>query len=161
MTPSSFCYQFLREAEGLRLSVYKDAVGLATIGYGHLVQKSETFHSITKDEAEHLLVMDAQVAADAVVRLTPGVELLPREVDALVSFVYNVGVRNFTGSTMLQKLRAGERRAAAHEFRRWVYGAGRVIRGQRGRRVAEELWFLGGHPTSVMEVLRTRADWRD
>ena len=156
MKPSSFLLQFLRQIEQLRTTVYKDAAGLDTIGYGHLVQPTEGFHSITRDEAEALLLADVEQRLTTVERLTTGLGLLAHEVDALTSLVYNVGVRNFEGSTLLRKLRENDRKAAAHQFRRWCFAGGRPLPGLRRRRVAEELWFLGGNTSSVLEVLAGR-----
>lgn len=43
--------------------VYKDSLGLDTIGYGHLVLKGESFKKgLTEAEADALLIKDAQTA---------------------------------------------------------------------------------------------------
>lgn len=156
MKPSSFLLQFLRQIESLRTTTYLDAAGLPTIGYGHLIQPGEMFTAITRDEAEALLVTDVERKLTTVTRLTTELGLLAHEVDALTSLVYNIGVRNFEGSTLLRRLRENDRKAAAHQFRRWCFAGGRPLPGLRRRRVAEELWFLGGNPSSVLEVLAGR-----
>jgi GH24 family phage-related lysozyme (muramidase) len=35
--------EHLKEEEGYRNKVYKDHLGFATIGYGHLIKKNENF----------------------------------------------------------------------------------------------------------------------
>ncbi|EMR6006996.1 glycoside hydrolase family protein [Escherichia coli] len=43
--------------------VYKDSLGLDTIGYGHLVLPGENFkNGLTEEQAEQLLIKDAQAA---------------------------------------------------------------------------------------------------
>ena len=51
--------QLIRDFEGLRLSAYRDAVGVRTIGYGHTrgVRPGQT---ITRAEAEKLLSADLE-----------------------------------------------------------------------------------------------------
>lgn len=150
--PSPFMLDVLRSFEALRLRAYSDAAGLKTIGYGHLMRPTETFDLITVDEAEILLATDAQRAVDSVMRLTTNISLLVHEVEALASFVFNVGAQNFAKSTMLLKLQDGNRKGAAHEFRRWYFAGGKPLRGLIRRRVAEELWFLGGSERSVLDI---------
>jgi lysozyme len=54
--------------EGLRLSVYNDSLGNATIGFGHLIKNGETFTKITPHEAIALLRDDYESARDNVNR---------------------------------------------------------------------------------------------
>lgn len=63
---------------------------------------------------------------------------------ALASFVYNVGEGQFSRSTLLRKLNAGDAREACAELSRWVYAGGRVLTGLVKRRAAErELCEVG------------------
>jgi len=62
--------------------------------------------------------------------------------DALVSFVYNLGSGNFCGSTLLQKLNAGDFAGAAAEFDKWVWSTGKKLAGLERRRKAEKELFL-------------------
>ena len=55
--------------------------------------------------------------------------------DALVSFHYNTGA--IARSTLLKRHLAGDHAGAAKEFHRWVYAAGRVLKGLIRRRRAE------------------------
>jgi lysozyme len=159
MTASSFCYQFVREFEKFKPQVYLDAARLPTVGYGHRVRPGETFdYPLTLDEAEALLRLDVELAATAVERLTADIHgLVPRELDVLTSFAYNVGSGALKTSTLLSLLRSGDRLGAARQFRRWCHAGGRPVPGLRRRRVAEELWFLGGHPDSVLDI--AKGDW--
>jgi len=158
MQLSDFCLQFLRLFEKFRASAYPDAVGKPTIGYGHLILPGETFSSpITLAQGEDLLRTDAGGAAAVVSLHTEELDLRQCESEALVSLVFNAGPSALvsaagTRSTLMRLLLAGDRKLAAHEFRRWHYAGGKPLGGLLRRRIAEELWFLGGHPRSVIDI---------
>lgn len=57
--------------EGLRLEVYRDSLGNATVGFGHLVKPGERFDKITPHEAIELLRRDYQTAKVSVERSYP------------------------------------------------------------------------------------------
>ena len=59
------------------------------------------------------------------------------QIDAMVSFAYNVGIGAFKSSTLLKKHKAGDLKGAAVEFGRWVYNDGKVMNGLVRRRDAE------------------------
>lgn len=63
--------------------------------------------------------------------------------DAIVSFVFNVGIGNFKASTLLAKIRINpDDNSIIDEFLRWVYANGKVMRGLQKRRLAEmKLYF--------------------
>ena len=55
--------------------------------------------------------------------------------EALVDFVFNLGIGALEGSTLLKKIRAGADAAEIQsEFRRWVYAGGEVQKGLVRRR---------------------------
>jgi len=57
--------------------------------------------------------------------------------DAMVSLAYNVGVGNFSSSTLLRKHKAGDYAGAKAEFARWNRAGGKVMAGLTRRRAAE------------------------
>lgn len=63
--------------------------------------------------------------------------------DAIVSFVFNVGIGNFKSSTLLAKIRTNpDDNSIMDEFLRWVYANGKVMKGLQKRRLAEmKLYF--------------------
>jgi GH24 family phage-related lysozyme (muramidase) len=63
--------QLICQFEGLRLERYRDAVGLWTIGYGHLILKEEMekLTKITTGEAKDLLRKDLKRTEDGVKKL--------------------------------------------------------------------------------------------
>ena len=60
----------------------------------------------------------------------------------MVSFVYNLGAKAFSGSTLLLKLNRGDYDGAAGEFGRWVRGGGKVLPGLVARRADECALFV-------------------
>lgn len=63
--------------------------------------------------------------------------------DAIVLFVFNVGIGNFKASTLLAKIRINpDDNSIIDEFLRWVYANGKVMRGLQKRRLTEmKLYF--------------------
>ncbi|MBZ5681712.1 MAG: lysozyme [Acidobacteriia bacterium] len=129
--------------EGVRLTAYQDQVGVWTIGYGHTGPDVHAGLTITQDQADNLLKGDVAHAAGAVNRLVT-VPLAQDEFDALVDFVFNVGVGNFTGSTLLRDLNASNFTDAAAQFERWDRAGGVEVAGLLRRRQAEAKLFQEG-----------------
>lgn len=127
----------IKQFEGFRAFPYLDSAGLLTIGYGHLIKDYESFpHDISIEEAEGILAKDAQFAVDAVNGLVE-VPLNQSQFNALVSFVFNVGVGAFSRSTLLKKLNSGNYQEALSQFRRWNRAGGQVVAGLVNRRKKE------------------------
>lgn len=134
--------ELTKRFEGCRLVAYQDTRGVWTIGYGH-TSGVHAGMTCTQAQAEQWLLEDIQYAVNAVKHYVT-VALTQGEFDALVDFVFNVGVRAFAGSTLLRKLNAGDYAGAAHEFKRWDMAGGKHVAGLLRRRVAEENEFNGG-----------------
>ena len=132
--------ELTEQFEGCRLTAYRDQGGVLTIGYGHThgVQEGDT---CTQEQAEAGLASDIAWASLAVNRLV-SVPLNQAEYDALTDFVFNVGSGNFSTSTLLAKLNAGDFIGAAAEFDRWDKAGGQVVAGLLRRRQAETDEFL-------------------
>jgi lysozyme len=127
--------------EGLRLTAYRDSVGVLTIGYGHTGADVKQGMTITRDEAERLLrddLHDAETAVEKAVR----VPMTQGQFDALVSFVFNLGAGRLQTSTLLRKLNDRNYIGAADEFPRWNKAGGKVLAGLTARRGAERALFL-------------------
>ena len=140
MKPSERGLALIRQFEGLRLSAYKCPAGVSTIGYG-TTKGVKMGQTITRDEADRMLAEDAQRFADRVAALVK-VPLSQNQIDALTSFVYNVGPTAFANSTLLRVLNAGLYKDASDQFLRWNKAANNVIAGLTRRRIAERELFL-------------------
>ena len=102
----------IKRFEGLELESYRDIAGIWTIGYGHTGPEVGIDQHISEQEAEALLRHDLVSREKAVSGLV-NVPLNQFEFDALVSFVYNVGIGAFTRSTARRRLNKGDREGAA------------------------------------------------
>ena len=132
--------EFIKAHEGLRRDAYLCPAGVPTIGYGH-THGVKIGDRITEEQAERLLIGDLIVAETEVNRY--GFDLTQNQFDALVSFVYNIGAGNFRSSTLLKRLKANPNDPdIANQFKRWVYGGGKVLPGLVRRRNEEsKLYF--------------------
>jgi lysozyme len=129
--------------EGCNLTAYQDQVGVWTIGYGHTGADVTPGLTITQDQAQDLLAQDVGKAATCVNNVVT-VELSQPEYDALVDFVFNLGVGAFTGSTLLRDLNSGDFSDAATQFDAWDHAGGNVVAGLLRRRQAETALFSSG-----------------
>ena len=121
--------------EGLSLEAYEDAAGVPTIGYGHTggVKMGDR---ISEYWAKELLLADIAVAERAVDSLE--LELTQGQLDALVSFTFNLGFGRLKSSTLLKVIRqGGSMRQIRREFMRWVHAGGRRMKGLEKRRAWE------------------------
>lgn len=135
--------QLICQFEGLKLERYRDAVGLWTIGYGHLILKEEMekLIKITTGEAKGILRKDLKRTETGVKKLLTQ-SVTQNQFDALVSFAFNLGLGNLKKSTLLKKVNAGDKEAAALQFKCWNKAGGRVLAGLTRRRDAEMRLFL-------------------
>jgi lysozyme len=131
----------IRKYEGLQLAAYVCPAGKLTIGYGHTGPDVKAGQKIDVARANELLIKDVQrfeVAVNEMVK----VPMTQGMVDALVSFSFNLGAGSLKSSTLLKKLNAGDREAAADEFLRWNKANGKVLAGLTARRESERKLFL-------------------
>ena len=130
----------LMEFEGLRLEAYEDATGVPTIGYGHTagVRMGDR---ISERWAVELLKMDVQDVEQQVKALE--VARTEGQLDALVSFAFNLGITRLRDSDLLKLIRKGaSKNAIIQEFKRWVYAGGKKLRGLETRREWEAKRFF-------------------
>lgn len=129
----------IKKFEGFRASPYVCQGGILTIGIGHTknVQLGDT---CTAEQAEQYLLEDLEIAEVEINKIP---NLTQENFDALVSFTFNVGVRNFQKSTLRTEILKGANEVAIRsEFGRWVYAGGKISKGLQARRKAEaDLFF--------------------
>jgi lysozyme len=134
----------IKEFEGFRAKSYICPAGVWTVGYGTTRingNKVAEGTQLTTDEADIFLEQDLKVFEDAVNK-NVDVELTQNQFDALVAFVYNVGIGNFQSSTLLKKLNGGDYESASEQFLRWDKAGGKKLAGLTRRRKAEQKLFL-------------------
>ena len=126
--------------EGLMLEAYEDAAGVLTIGYGH-TKGVRPGDRISKWWAKELLKDDIEEAEQQVRELD--VARTEGQFDALVSFVFNLGIDRLKSSTLLKVIRSGgSKNAIKREFKRWVHAGGKQLKGLERRREWEAKRFF-------------------
>lgn len=132
----------IKYLEGFRSKPYLCPAGVPTIGYGstrYLDGKKVklTDPAISEEEAHKLFVKTLEFYdndMDALVRD----DINQNQFDALVSFVYNVGITNFRNSKLLRVINLNPNDPEiANQFRRWKYANNRVSKILINRREKE------------------------
>ena len=132
MKASEQLIEKIKEFEGFSSTAYTCAGGVVTIGYGH-TRGVKITDRCTRSEAERWLREDL-APIEAYLNTIPEVDTQGKY-DALCSFIFNLGMGNFKGSTLLKKIRAGAPTEEIQaQFRRWVYAKGKVLKGLVKRR---------------------------
>jgi lysozyme len=143
--------ELIKEFEDLRLEAYLCPAGVWTIGWGH-AKGVKAGMKITEREAEKLLEQDmmevVKVLEDVVCRLSID------QYNALVSFVFNIGVAAYRKSTLRKMVLANpENPKIADEMKKWKYATNpktkkkEVLPGLVRRREREaELYFTSYAP---------------
>ena len=118
--------------EGLRTEAYVCAGGRPTIGYGH-TQGVKMGDRISQEKALELLYVDLKKAEQTIEKAIG--TLRQNQLDALVSFVFNVGETNFLSSRLLRLIKHDKDSTdIPKEIRRWVYASGIRLKGLVERR---------------------------
>ena len=135
--------------EGLKLRPYKCPAGLWTVGFGTLIGDGKTLppewnRTFSYDECLELLKKELRSKERGVLRLVRW-PLAQHEFDALISFVYNLGLGCLQRSTLRQKLNRGDKEGAVRSLLKYnkarVNGVLKELRGLTRRRQAEAALF--------------------
>lgn len=132
----------IKAFEGCKLTVYKDAVGLPTVGYGHMDKTLLVGSRIDQAEADSLLATDLAKVALRVYQLVKTTTLTDNQLSALVCLAFNIGTGNLASSTLLKRVLMGDFVGAADQFLVWNKAGGQVLDGLTRRRKAERTLFL-------------------
>jgi len=148
MKASKRAYNLIKEFESLQLKSYRCPAGVWTIGYGNTSMAKEGM-IIDKKTAEEFLqrdIREMERAIESNVRASVLPLLTQNQFDALISFIFNVGVGNFQKSTLLRKLNEGDIKQAVDEFMKWtkakIDGEYKDLPGLIKRRTKEREVFL-------------------
>ena len=114
--------------------------GIVTIGYGNTFYPDGTKVKITDSKItkeKGLYILDKLVEKLRIqVKKYVKKELTKNQEDALVSFAYNVGIGNFSKSTLLKLVNINPNDGMiAKEFLKWNKQAGKDLKGLTNRRI--------------------------
>jgi len=147
-----------KNSEGFVPKLYIDAANYCTIAYGHLIklapcngtEPKEFINGVTEPQGVDILRTDMTRAERVVMHLVD-VELSDDQFSALCDFVFNVGSANFSQSTLLKVVNAGELARVPGQLRRWRYANGKELEGLAIRREQEiDLFFYGQERPRVL-----------
>jgi len=139
--------QFIKHFEGVRYRPYRDVAGLWTIGVGHLIEGGKQLpdgynKTFTSTEIDALLKNDLLRFEIGLSRLLPKLSFRQNEYDALISFVFNLGLGTLQRSTLRQSLLRNDKKQASEALLKYCYAGGKIIKGLQTRRLAEHNLFL-------------------
>ena len=110
-------------------------------------EPDEFKRGITRERALELLQQDAGTAAGEI-SSSVTVHLTQPQLDALISFAFNVGTGAFRDSTLLKLLNGGDYGSVPAQLNRWTKASGQTLPGLVRRRTAEGALFAKGAYTS-------------
>lgn len=135
----------VKEFESFSAKPYICPAGKLTIGFGHTGNDFTWDDILTRDRAEKILDDDLDIAEN-MINMKVKVPLTQNQFDALVSFVFNIGVGAFSNSTLLRLLNKRKYSEVPVQLARWNKitrpdGEKVVSRGLvRRRKVESILW---------------------
>ena len=130
--------------EGLRLTAYRDVVGVPTVCYGETYGvKLGDKH--TKAECDAMLMRSLRKHEAGMRKCLKDPDAIPgKSYVAFVSLTYNIGVGAFCRSTARKRLNRGDIRGACNAGKWFNKAGGRTIKGLVNRRAAEHRLCLEG-----------------
>lgn len=139
---------FVKSFEGFSPTVYKDEVGVPTLGYGMTGDDIAGLDYVTEQQATQMLedLLNNKYATPIKANLdSKGVVLNQNQFDALVSMAYNIGVGGLLGSTLYKNICAGVKDVATitANFTAWSKAGGQTLPGLLRRRQEEAAMFFG------------------
>lgn len=138
----------IKQFEGFSGKAYLDSIGVPTIGYGFTYYpngKRVTMNDnhISEEHATTLLaeiIKPYEIGVDSMTRD----DITQNQFNALVSFAYNLGLKNLQGSTLLKKVnRNPNDKTIKDEFLKWVNAGGKKLQGLVNRRNKEAEVYFG------------------
>jgi lysozyme len=124
----------IRRREAYVAKVYDDGVGNRTVGYGHMLRPGESFPGgLTEAQAQELFAQDVErIVSPVLDRIR--IQLTQNQVDAIGSFVFNVGPGNFSRS-ILPNLNLGNHQGVIASMFKYITG--------RNQRTGERVTLRG------------------
>jgi len=111
--------ELLKHLEGYKEKPYLDSGGRASIGYGHMIRKGELFTSISEQEATNLLLLDIEPIEDFLNENLRSI-ITQNQFDALVIFIFNIGIEAFSESHVYEYLKNRQYEDALDYWAKWI-----------------------------------------
>lgn len=158
-------YRLISRLEGVRENMYDDGYGNDTIGIGHVVRHpdyilesvtglpTDDIATLNEEEIKLLFLHDINPTIDYLSTLNS--DLTISQIDALVSFIFNIGLPEFkTSSSTNKSIQANNYRKAADDMLLYIdIGTQIRVPGLIKRRNIERLIFM--NPTDDLDDIST------
>lgn len=145
--------EFIQHLESCRLQAYLDKKGVGgkwTICYGltfypggKAVKEGDI---ISSEECDNYFLEILSSFEINIQKYLKGIELNQHQINALVSFTWNAGIKNFSNSTLLKviKINPNNFEEIEKQFNRWIYDDGVIVDGLINRRKSEAYLYVNG-----------------
>ncbi len=116
----------IKKHEGFRDVMYKDSLGFATIGYGHLILPTDDFvdgKQYSKEVLDEVFDKDFQNALDNANKLMSGYDLVDQAKEVICEMVFQLGIGGVSKfKNMWKALEEGDYYTASQEMldSRWA-----------------------------------------
>ena len=139
--------------EGKENKAYIDPVGIATVCYGNTGKEAVLGKAYTDDQCLDQMATDLKEHDKQLMSVVKVPFKSDYQHAAMLSFVYNAGIGNFSSSTMLKKLNAKDYAGSCQELTKWVYAKKKMLKGLVIRRSVEYKYCMNEIPVDVRSAV--------
>jgi lysozyme len=138
MSALEILLKLIRDSEGCKLTAYQCPAGVWTVGYGYTGKDIKKGVTWTQEKADECLLVTAMAVLDRAIKYSPILATANMKKQAAIAdFIYNLGVGNYSKSTLKKQVDAGNWMAASSEIKKWNKAAGKELKGLTIRRQKE------------------------
>lgn len=143
--------------EGKENKAYIDPVGIVTVCYGNTGKEAVLGKTYTDEQCLDQMATDLKEHDKQMLSIVKVPFKSDYQHAAMLSFMYNAGIGNFSSSTMLKKLNAKDYVGSCEELTKWVYAKKQKLKGLVIRRSLEYRYCMNEIPVEVRnEVEKTK-----
>jgi lysozyme len=143
MSDLEILIKLIKDSEGCKLSAYQCPAGVWTIGYGCTgtdIKKGLTWTQAQADAELNILAHDVLRKA---MKASPSLVIAPaNKLIAIADFIFNLGIGNYTKSTLKKYIDQSNWLAASGEIKKWDKAGGVALKGLTIRRKKESELLL-------------------
>lgn len=130
--------QLIKDSEGCKLTAYQCPAGVWTIGYGCTGTDIKKGLVWTQEQADAELDILAIDVLRKAMKASPSLVLASsNKLIAIADFIYNLGIGNYSKSTLKKYVDQSNWLAAAGELKKWDKAGGVTLKGLAIRRKKE------------------------
>ena len=138
MSALEILIKLIKDSEGCKLTSYQCPAGVWTVGYGYTGTDIKKGVCWTQEKADECLLVTAMGVLNQAIKASPILETANMEKQAAIAdFIYNLGIGNYSKSTLKKQVNAGNWMAASSEIKKWNKAAGKELKGLTIRRQKE------------------------